>query len=339
MIQNPHDLLFRSVLGQPEHARGVLRGIVPPEITHTIDWSQLALQPGSFVDLVQTPRYTDLLYSTRWLDGSELGLYLLFEHQSTLPTEGMMAHRLLRYMGRIWDRWRADHPTARSLPIILPIVLYHGAAPWSEPRAFDALLEAPSASRHALAPYLVRFEYLLHDLSAISDDELRAGAQLTALAKLVSVCLKHAREGAALLDVLRRWMDVAREVALAPNGLDALAQVIRYILEVAEQIEETTLQELLGQEIGPEAKDTVMTIAQRYIEQGRQQGLEQGRQQGLEQGRQRLQLLLLRLLRKSFGEAVTPAVEARITAASGADIEAWSERVLSAVTLDDVFAG
>jgi len=210
-------------------------------------------------------------------------------------------------------------------------VLYHGTAAWPEPRSFDALLDAPTAARPALTPYLVRFEYLLHDLSAISDEELRAGAQ-TALAKLVTVCLKHAWSGAELLGVLRRWMDVAREAALAPNGLEALAQVIRYILEVAEEIEEEALQELLDRGLAPDAKDTIMTIAQRYIEQGRQQGIEQG----IEQGSQRI---LLRLLRKRFGDTVDPGVEARIAKASGAEIETWSDRVLSATTLDEIFAG
>jgi predicted transposase/invertase (TIGR01784 family) len=338
MTQSPHDALFRSVLGQPEHARGVLRTIVPAKVGEAIDWSKLTLRPGSFVDVGQSPRHTDLLYSSSWRTGSEVQLYLLFEHQSTPPSEGLMAHRLFRYMGRIWDQWRKDHPNARRLPTILPIVLYHGEAPWPEPRSFDALLDVPEEARPAIEPHLVRFEYLLHDLSVISDEELRAGAMRTALAKLVSMCFKHARSGAGLLSVLERWMDVAREVARAPNGLEALAQVIRYILEVNEEIEEHALQALLDREIGSEAKDTVMTVAQRYIEQGRQQGIEQGRQQAIDQVRQRVQGLLLRMLRKRFGDAVDAHVEERIAKASLEEVEAWSEQVLSATTLDAVFA-
>jgi hypothetical protein len=49
-------------------------------------------------------------------------VYLLFEHQSAPPTEGRMAERMLHYQVRIWGRWRADHPKARTLPMILPIV-------------------------------------------------------------------------------------------------------------------------------------------------------------------------------------------------------------------------
>jgi predicted transposase/invertase (TIGR01784 family) len=278
-------------------------------------------------------------YAATWRNGGETLVYLLFEHQSGLPTEGRMAERMLRYQVRIWDRWRADHLKAKTLPMILPIVMYHGASPWSEPRSFDALLDVPAILRPAVEPHLVRFTYLLHDLSEISEDELRVGAMRTALAKLVMMCLKYARTRADFVRILGRWMDVAREVARAPHGLEALAQVMCYVLEVNEYVESEELQGLLEREIGPEAKDAIMTAGQRLIEQGRQQGIEQGRQQGIEQGRQLgIQEFLLRLLRQRFGDAVNAKVEQRIATASPEQVEAWTGRVLSAATLAEVIA-
>jgi hypothetical protein len=249
--------------------------------------------------------------------------YLLFEHQSTPPTEGLMAERLLGYQVRIWDRWRADHPRARTLPMIVPIVMYHGASPWPEPRSFDALLDVPAGLRPAVESYVVRFTYLLHDLSNISDDELRGGAMWTALAKLVAVCFKHARMRADFVEILGRWMDVAREVMRARHGLEALAQVMRYILEVNEHVEPEELQALLEREIGPETKDAIMTAGQQLIEQGRQQGI---------------QGVLLRLLRQRFGDAVNAQVEQRIVTASLEQVDAWTGRVLSAASLGEVLA-
>jgi predicted transposase/invertase (TIGR01784 family) len=323
MIPNPHDLLFKGVFGQPEHARGMLRSIVPEMLAETLDWSTLTLQPGSFVDAVLSHQHTDLLYSATWRDGGEALVYLLFEHQSSPPTEGLMAERLLRYQGRIWDRWRVDHPRAKKLPMILPIVMYHGTSPWLDPRSFDALLDVLAGLRPAVDPYLVRLEYVLYDLSEISDDELRGGAMRTALAKLVAMCLKHARTRADFLQILSRWMDVAREVIRAPHGLEALAQVVRYILEVNEHVEPEELRGLLERALGPEAKETIMTAGQRLIEQGRQQGI---------------QGVLLRLLRQRFGDAVDAQVEQRIATASLDQVEVWTGRVLSAATLAAVIA-
>ena len=145
---------------------------------------------------------------------------------------------------------------------------------------------------------------------------------------------EHSWPSCACVQILGRWMDVAREVARAPHGLEALAQVMRYILEVNEHVEPEELQKLLERDLGPEAKDAIMTAGQRLIEQGRQQGI----QQGMEEGRQRFQVMLLRLLRQRFGNEVDTHVEQRIAAASVEQIEAWSARVLSAATLAEAIA-
>jgi predicted transposase/invertase (TIGR01784 family) len=327
VIPNPHDALFKLVLGQPEHARGMLRAVVPAVLGEALDWETLTLRPGSFVDAALGQQHTDLLYTATWRDGGEVLVYLLFEHQSTPPTEGLMAYRLLRYQDRIWAHWRADHPKAKTLPMILPIVMYHGTTAWSEPRSFDALLDVPTGVRPAVEPYLVRFTYLLLDLSEISDDELREGAMRTALVKLVAMCFKHARTRADFVQILSRWMNVVREVAQAPNGMAALAPVMRYILEVNEQVRPEVLQALLEREIGPEAKDTIVTAGQELIEQGRKQGIQQGIQQ-----------MLLRQVRRRFGVEVDPHVEQRIATASVEQIEIWSERVVTAATLAELLA-
>jgi predicted transposase/invertase (TIGR01784 family) len=121
MIVTPHDAMFKAVFGQPEHARGTLRAIVPPLLAESLDWATLTLRPGSFVDTTLSHEHTDLLYSVSWRSGGEALVHLLFEHQSSPPTDGLMAHRLLRYQIRIWERRRADHPKARTLPVIVPI--------------------------------------------------------------------------------------------------------------------------------------------------------------------------------------------------------------------------
>jgi len=230
MIPNPHDALVKVVFGKPEHARGMLRAVVPAAVAEELNWSTLTLRPGSFVDLALKEQHTDLLYSATWRDGGELLVYFLFEHLSAPPKkDNLLAFRLLRYQVRIWEDWHARHKDAKSLPMIIPIVMYHGVTPWSEPRLFDALLDVPTSVRPAVAPYLVRFTYLLNDLSEISDEDLRNRAMLTSLAKLATICLKHARTGADFIKILVRWMDVARDVATAPNGLNALAQVLCYI--------------------------------------------------------------------------------------------------------------
>jgi predicted transposase/invertase (TIGR01784 family) len=349
MSSSAHDALFKAVFSQPEHARGALRSVVPAVIAEALDWSSLVASPSSFIDQTLGARHADLLFTVAWRDGGEALVYLLFEHQST--SDDRMAFRLLRYLVRIWERWLADHPRAERLPVIVPVVLYHGDEAWSAPLAFDALFDIPAAVRPALAPHLVQFTYLLDDLSEIPDDQLRARAMMTALGRLVEICFKHARTRADLPEILAGWADVLREVIRAPDGLEALVLVMRYILLVNDHVEPATLQAFLERVAGPDIKDTIMTAGERLIQQGEERGFQKGEalgiQKGVELGIQKGEArgiqkgeraLLLRMLRTRFRSDVSAETEQRVANASSEQIALWAERVLSAATLAELLA-
>lgn len=111
--------------------------------------------------------------------------------------------------------------------------------------------------------------------------------------------------------------------------------VWRYIFGVAETQYHEALRAILVREIGPEAQEIMMTIAEQFIEQGREQGIQQGREQGIREGERGM---LLRQLRKRFGAQVDADTERRVAAASSEQIALWADRVLSAATLDELLA-
>jgi flagellar biosynthesis/type III secretory pathway protein FliH len=79
------------------------------------------------------------------------------------------------------------------------------------------------------------------------------------------------------------------------------------------------------------------TFAERFRAEGRSQGIQQGMREGREQGMQRGEVAMLgRLLERKFGP-VPEALRPRIEAADERSLLEWSERVLSAATLEDVF--
>lgn len=76
-------------------------------------------------------------------------------------------------------------------------------------------------------------------------------------------------------------------------------------------------------------------FAERFIQEGLAQGLEQG----LERGEQRGEAtMLLRLLHLKFGE-LPEAVRRRIEDADAQTLLSWSDRVLTAETIDEVISG
>jgi predicted transposase YdaD len=74
------------------------------------------------------------------------------------------------------------------------------------------------------------------------------------------------------------------------------------------------------------------------IEEGIEKGIEKGREEGREQGREQGQRQLLqRLLTRKFAPLPAWASD-RLNAATAAELELWSERLLSAASLEETLS-
>ena len=173
MAGNPHDSFFKAVFAQPETAVAHFAEYLPAPLLAQMDLSGATLCPGSYVDEELSQRHSDILYRVR-LAGRDAFVYVLFEHQST--ADPLMAFRLLRYMVRIWDGVIRDDPSARTLPPIVPIVLYHGRDCWTAATRFSDLLAIDPAVWCGSEPPGLDFGYVLTDLSRLDDDGLRGVA-------------------------------------------------------------------------------------------------------------------------------------------------------------------
>lgn len=322
MIPNPHDSLFKAVFARPEHARGELQSILPYALAQAIDWATLVLMPGSFQDPDLAQSHADLLFSARLRGGREALIYLL-EHQST--SDRYMALRLLRYLVRIWERWLENHDDVEQLPVIVPLVFYHGEKPWSAPLSFESLVQAPRGLENVVRPYLPSFRYLLDDLSQVPDEQLRRRA-LPVLALLAVACLRDLRHKDVLEAVgpwVNEWVDFIRALP-HPDDMRPLARYV-YAVKGAAQVD--IFLWFLEREVGPEANEIMKTYAEELIEQGLQDGRVTGQRE-----------MLLKLLRQRFGY-LNARTEQRIATATGEQLDAWTSRILSAATLGEVLAG
>jgi Putative transposase, YhgA-like len=315
-MQTPHDRFFRHVFSNPEHAVGELRAVLPVAIAAHLDWSSLRPLPATFVDPELSELRADLLFSAL-VAGREVLVYLMLEHQSSV--DAFMPLRILSYQVRIWEDYRRENPQSERLPPIVPVVVHHSEGGWTGPVAFDALLEAEGALLEALRPHVPTFAFVLDDLSAARDDDLRARA-MSALGRVALWCLKRARGGGDLSGDLARWGELLAEIVEAPNGVAALAAVLSYLLEVSQTPRERL--RALARTLGPRAEEAYMTGAQLLRAEGREQGRVEGEAKAL-----------LKQLSLRFGP-VSQEVEARVRSAPEAELERW----LTATALADVFA-
>ena len=85
------------------------------------------LEQDAFIDEELREHFADLIFRVPLLgdaQGRVAFIYVLFEHKS--QPEPLVAFQLLRYMVRKWERSAARG--RGTLPIIIPLVVYHGAA-------------------------------------------------------------------------------------------------------------------------------------------------------------------------------------------------------------------
>ena len=130
-----------------------------------------------------------------------------------------------------------------------------------------------------------------------------------------------------MLAAVDRWADLLRAVDRdpgPPSGESAIQAVTGYVLRTSE-VDARDLHMAI-ERILQRREWTIMSTAEKLVDQGIQKGISKGRVQ-----------TLLRLLDRRFGE-LPPTVHARLDAASPSDLDRWTDRVLDAPSLDDVFA-
>ena len=326
-LDSPHDALFKEIFSDPRNAAVELRAVLPPEITAAVDWNSLRIEPGSFVEVADASRFADLLFSAE-IAGARSFLYLLFEHQSS--PDRFMPLRLLGYMLRKWEQCLRQEPRPLHLPPIVPVVLHHSAGGWNSPLSLHELFDTGLLQNLHLTELTPSFRFVLDDLSLKTDAELleRATRESERLVPVVLWALRDARAHERFLASLSAWAGAIAEAHQAPSGADALRAVFSYIARVTELLSPHAILTAIEQ-VAPQTKDIVMTLAEQWLQQGIQKGIEKG----IEKGER---ALLVKLLTLKFG-ALDDSYRTRLDSAPPALLEIWAERVLTATTIYDVF--
>jgi Putative transposase, YhgA-like len=321
----PHDSFAQAVFSDPAQAEVVFRAVLPPALLAHLDFSQAELRPSLFQSDELTERRSDFLFRVP-LAGQDAYLLALLEHQSKV--DRLLAARILIYAGRALDRHLREHPNARAIPAVIPVVLYHGADGWSAATELFDLYALPDDAKPALRGLLPNLRFLLDDLSQVTDDELRQRPG-PVLARLALIVMRHAQELRTAADPAAVTRSLAASVGdLLLQVLDRTGRtvVFRYILEIVE-LEPDVGEEILVQALPSQVKEDVVTAAEKLRAQGRVEGELKGMRNSL-----------LRLLRRQLS-SVSPEVEQKVANGTKAELEAWTDRVIGASSIEDVFAG
>lgn len=331
------DRFIRRSLRHPGNLADFLRYAVP-DLASGFVFEQARLIDREFPLDDWRRREADLPFEIpfRGAEGERLALVcVLIEHQS--DTDPLMPLRLLFFAASYWDRqwrqWQEQRPPRPSFRLapVLPIVLYTGSTPWGSNRRLRDLLGEPAAF-HAFAPAWEPLFWNLADqtpeqLLASSADWLQALAVMRAQGEDAATFLGVFTEAVRHLEQLHgnehvRWYDLLSFLLTWIASRRPLPERPR-ILATAADIQSDAIRR-------KEVLDMTQTIAEAWIEEGRQKGRSEGLDQGRTEGRLEGRLegrtegraegqllasraLLRRLLEAQFGtlpEALIQRIEA-----------------------------
>jgi len=292
----PHDAVFKQFLRHADTARDFLDIHLPPALRKMCDLDTLTLASGSFIEENLRAYYSDVLWALKTAAG-EGYIYVVIEHQSS--PDAFMAFRLMRYAIAAMQR-HLDNGH-KTLPLVIPILFYHGVAtpyPWS-------LSWLDMFADPALAKQLYTGPFPLVDITVVPDDEIVQHRRVA----LLELMQKHIRQR-DLLGIVEHLTAILlngyandRQLKTLFNYLIHSGKALRlgkFIREVAQRV--------------PQHKEKLMTIAERLREvgrrQGKREGLEKGRLEGVEEG-QRAEAL--RIAQTMLAEGMALETVLRIT--------------------------
>jgi predicted transposase/invertase (TIGR01784 family) len=314
-IPNPHDTFFRRLFGRPEVAAEFFRLYLPPEVVAELDLSKVKLEDASFVDEKLREHFSDLLFRVGLKRGGEAYVYLLLEHKSA-PDE-RVALQLLRYVAQAWDRLPAP------LPLIVPVVVYHGAAPWRVDKSLSGLFD-PAVRGTVWRRYLPDFEYYLCDLSRYSDEELKGAEGLAAALKL----LKHIFRSDLPEKLPEVFIETVRDLP-EERARDQVRTMVSYLTE-SERVSEVQISEALltAKTEGGRMETVFDRLEKELIQRCLLQGREEGRKEGAAE-------LVLIQLRRQVGK-LDQEIEGQVRALPVAKLKRLGESLLDFESQDDL---
>ncbi|AWN82090.1 Rpn family recombination-promoting nuclease/putative transposase [Candidatus Cardinium hertigii] len=268
-----HDGLAKLILSDPIAAQEFLTHYLPESCKSLLDLTTIKVEKESFVEEDLKQKFSDLVFSIRMKNNEQAFIYTLIEAE--VSPKYWTAYKLWKYTFLLLER----HKTKKTskLPLIIPIVVYHGNRPFNAPRNLWDLFSHP-----ALAQSFMGGDYQLVDLYAMSDDEIKQKAHLGMLEYFMKYIYSR--------DIIKLWeefLETFKSCILLDKekGYIYMRNFLWYSDSKLPEDKQSVLEKVITKYLPREDKEDIMrTIAQKYRDEGIQIGQEKGIQIGQEKG-------------------------------------------------------
>ena len=325
-IENPHDKFFKKTFGNVDVAKDFLKNYLPPSIMGIIDIDTLEAQKDSHIDKELQESFSDLLFKAT-INNREGYLYLLFEHKS-YPSRDIVL-QLLKYMVNIWD---VKYKEIGRIPVVIPLVIYHGKRSWNISRNLSDMILSYDGLPQDVKALIPNYKYLLYDLSEFTDEEIK-GEVINRIAIKITRDIQRKGIG-AILEIALEAAALMQQFEDKDTGLEYFETLIRYIFSARSDLTRKRYDEFIEkvETTYPEGSEMVMTLAQLFREEGKEEGLLKGIEKGETEA---LQRTVLKLLTKKFG-FIPEEIKTKISQLDAPTLEVMIDGILDYGNLEDV---
>ena len=257
-ITKVHDHFFRDIMTDKRVARDFFEAHLPADLRQIVDLNILEMLPESNTDGFQRESIADLVFKTK-IHGLDAYLALMVEHQSS--PDPIMALRCEKYRCDFLWQYIKQNPGTKTIPLVVPIVLYHGRQTWKFSTDVRDMIDAP---KHLVDQYGFK-PYLLVDLNTIDDEALKQHAW----SGVMDLALKHifARD---VLPHLKDMLTLLQQLDQT-DGWGVVETVIKYLLNRG-QMDKQDFIAVIQRELTPTLGEKIMTISEQLIAEGMQKG-------------------------------------------------------------------
>ncbi|MCR9134133.1 MAG: Rpn family recombination-promoting nuclease/putative transposase [bacterium] len=187
-LYKSHDGFFRKLMSERQTAQDYLAAFLPENLKDAIDFNTLEQDTDSYIDEKLKASMSDVVFKADTRQGFGINFCFLFEHKSYIDDKAPF--QILHYISSAMLKRAINKEEQR---LIIPILFYHGEAPWE----YESIGDKFSALDKVLKVYLPRFDYLFHNYQAKPDEEIKQASNPKLTAALIA--MKHFYEQGYLL--------------------------------------------------------------------------------------------------------------------------------------------
>ncbi|WP_159429748.1 Rpn family recombination-promoting nuclease/putative transposase [Halarsenatibacter silvermanii] len=323
IINKPHDGLFIRALGDAEAAREFIELRLPDKFQERMKLDTIKSEDTSYVDERFDRFSSDRVFSVELEGGQKAYVAYLFEHKSKMERDTI--YQLLKYYMAIWDDKMNEDG---DIPLIIPILFYHGREDWTAPTKLSELIMGETDWAEEIIPEFECYLYTLEDLV-----EVMPGMTVPKLRFYIEVLSIVREKGEIFLELFDEFLKNVSEYVERSGEDDFYYSVYLYVLQDKDAEEEIDSAKVIdiARKYEPEGRDRVKTLADELKEEAKQEGFEEGKEKGR---REELIDTLVTFLEGRFG-VLSEDLEEKIEASSMEDLKKLRENFFNIDSLEE----